>query len=465
MTFRTRFVAMIWSVALSLAVASATQAEMLPESLRENGAPWLCLSGSNTIGSGLAPRLVRGYLGSVGLESGTPVPSALDEATIAVPDGDTIRQVAIRFHGTGTGYEALRDGRCDIWMASRPAREAEMDAPGLRHLRSPAQEAVIALDGLAIIVHPDNPVGELDREQVRDVFSGRVRDWSELGGRAGRIMLHARDDNSGTYDTFRTLVLGDATLAPGAARYESTDELSRQVGVDTNAIGFVGLAGVRRNKALRIRDGDAPALAPTPFNVATEDYALARRLFLYVRAEASEQARGLLAFAQSDAAQTIVQDTGFVPMTPEAQVVQPRADAPTEYLALTDGAQRLSLSFRFGAGQVFLDSRAERDLDRLADWLRAPGRDGLEVILAGFTEPAEFSPIVSIGHSIDRADIIARELVQRKVRVRYVRGYGPALPITDGSGEIAQAKNRRVEVWVRPATGRGAAARGATARR
>jgi len=412
--------------------------------------PWLCLTGSNTIGESLAPRLVDAFARSQGLEEISRHAPQKDETEILYRGAAGERTVVLRFHGTGTGFAELRDARCGIWMASRPAKSEELEAPGMAYLRTPAQEAVIALDGLAIIVHPDNPVGELTRDQVRDIFAGKIRDWSALGGRPGAIRPHARDDASGTFDTFRALVLGDRALHPSALRYESTDELSRMVAVDPRAIGFVGLSGTGRNRALAVRDGRAPAMAPTTFNVATEDYALSRRLFLYIGVEPNAATQAFITFAQGEAAQALVSAVGFVPMTLASRPIVPRNGAPTEYLQLTDAAERLSLSFRFGSGKVLLDARATRDLDRLADYMHDPARAGHEVILVGFAEPAEFMPIVLIGQSIDRADNVARELVQRGVSVRHIRGYGPALPLTAGSGEPARAKNRRVEVWVRP---------------
>ena len=425
-------------LALACAVAPETQAQ-----------PWLCLTGSNTIGERLAPKLVEAFARTQGMALAERRDTAPDEATLRFEGADQSLEAVLRFHGTGTGFVELRDRRCDLWMASRPAKPEEMDTAGFRKLRSPEQEAVVALDGLAIIVHPDNPVSELTRDEVRDVFAGKVRDWSELGGRPGPIRLHARDDASGTFDTFKTLVLGDAPLSATAIRYESTTELSQMVSVDSNAVGFVGLAGAGTNRAIRIRDGNAPALAPTEFNVATEDYALARRLYLYTRAERSQVVSEFIAFTQGEAAQKLVAEVGFVPMSLTTRAVSPRSDAPTEYMALVDTAERLSMSFRFGSGQSFLDSRAARDLDRLAEYLRHPARADMEVILVGFAEPAEFSPIVSIGQSTDRADIVAWSLVQRGVVVRHVRGFGAALPITAGNGEPARAKNRRVEVWLR----------------
>lgn len=414
-------------------------------------APWLCLSGSNTIGARLAPRLVEAFAAEQGMQREAIEQTALDETELRFSKDGQQYNVHISYHGTGTGFTALHDGQCDLWMASRPANAAEAERLGGDRLRSAEQETVLALDGLAVIVHPDNPIRELSRQQVQAIFTGKIRDWSPINGRAGRIQLHARDNASGTFDTFKNLVLQDQALDPRAKRYESTDALSAAVAADTNAIGFVGLGGVGTNRAVAICDGDLPALAPTQFNVATEDYALARRLYFYSRAERREVVDAFLAYVQQASAQSIVAATGFVPLALEHRPVTLRPDAPAEYRELIADATRLSVSFRFGSGQVFLDSRASRDLDRLAEYMQKPERQGASLILVGFAERAEFSPMVTIAQSTDRADFVARELVRRRVPIRHIRGYGPALPITDTEGDSARAKNRRVEVWIREA--------------
>lgn len=415
---------------------------------------WLCLAGSNTIGARLAPRLIEAFAAEQGMQKVSREEPAPDEALLTFSKGDQQFRARLSFHGTGTGFAALRDGQCDLWMASRMAHADEAEALGGDQLHSPNQESVLALDGLAIIVHPDNPIRELSRAEVQSIFAGKIRDWSALGGRRGPIALHARDNASGTFDTFKNLVLQEQALDARAKRYESTDALSAAVSAAPNAIGFVGLAGIGRNHALAIRDGELPALAPTAFNIATEDYALARRLFFYSRAERAPQVSAFLAFVQQPDAQRLVADLGFVPLLLDSRAVTPRADAPIEYRELLAEASRLSVSFRFGAGQVFLDSRATQDLDRVAAYMRAPERSGASVILVGFTEFAEFSPIVSVGQSTDRADIVARELIRRGVPVRHIRGYGAVLPITGMAGDSARSRNRRVEVWIRSPEGK-----------
>lgn len=200
-------------------------------------------------------------------------------------DGRLVR-VELSAHGSSTGFAALLERHAELAAASRPVKDSEVRAlAGFGDLRSPYAEQVIAIDGLAIILHPDNPLASLDTAQLAAVFAGEVRTWEELGGKGGAIRLYARDEQSGTYDTFKELVLAShgKSLASDARRFESNDRLAAAVSADPHAIGFVGIASVGRARALAIADGESLPMAPQESLIATEDYPLSRRLFLYLK--------------------------------------------------------------------------------------------------------------------------------------------------------------------------------------
>ncbi|WP_300655463.1 substrate-binding domain-containing protein, partial [Pseudomonas sp.] len=170
----------------------------------------LHIQGSNTIGANLGPALARGLLEAQGLkaihiEAGT----VENEQKIIGINSDGRRvTIEVAAHGSSTGFAALQDASADLAASSRPIKDSEVSALApLGDLQSRDAEQIIAIDGLAIILHPSNPLGALRIEQLAQIFSGELQDWAQVGGNSGPIKLYARDDNSGTYDTFKELVL------------------------------------------------------------------------------------------------------------------------------------------------------------------------------------------------------------------------------------------------------------------
>lgn len=416
----------------------------------------LCLSGSNTVGGTLAPELVKAWANQQGWRVQSQAQPVLDETRLVLASPRGAITVDVLAHGTSTGYAALRDGDCDLWMASRPVRDEEVEgARLLGPLYEQGQEHVIALDGLAVIVHPSNPLTALTVDQVRDIFSGRIRDWSQVGGARGAIVLHARDDRSGTYDTFRSLVMGSAALG-AATRYESTDQLAAAVAADPRAIGFVGLAGVGRAKALALSERGTSPMAPTTLSVATEDYVLARRLFLYSAGQPRAEARALIDFALGPTGQGVVAKVGFVPQ--DIQALDQPAPSQEDYRALVAGARRLSLNFRFGEGAAVLDNKAVEDIERVARFMQQPDQRGHELLLIGFADRSESTPYLALSLSNDRVDLVAAELRAQGLRVARQRGLGQIAPVASNDTAQGRVRNRRVEVWIRPTAAPGVAA-------
>jgi len=212
------------------------------------------------------------------------------------------------------GLPRLKKASADLAASSRPIKDSELvDLEPLGDLKSPEAEQVIAIDGLAIILNPRNPLNTLNTEQLAQIFNGEINTWEALGGIGGTIHLYARDDQSGTYDTFKDLVLRlrGKPLAASAKRFESSEALSDAVSRDPQGIGFIGLPYVRQAKAVAIVDGDSQPMLPLNSLIATEDYPLSRRLFFYLPPSSSNPwAKALVDFAQSSKGQAIVAANG-----------------------------------------------------------------------------------------------------------------------------------------------------------
>lgn len=412
----------------------------------------LRIQGSNTIGAHLAPALAAGLLRQQGVAHPEQQISGPNEVNVSGRDAQgRLLQITVAAHGSGTGFVALAEGSAELAASSRPIKDSEQASlASLGDLRSASAEQVIALDGLAIIVHPDNPVQQLDIGQVAALFAGEIDNWQALGGPAGAVRLYARDDNSGTFDTFKELVLSSQgkQLAGAAQRFESSDELSERVSQDPQAIGFIGLPYIRQAKALHIADQGSQAMPASRELISTEDYPLSRRLFFYLKPDESNPwARALVEFAQSAEGQAIVTANGFIGQQVQAMRVAVDASQPRVYQRLAAQAQRLSVNFRFREGSAELDNKALHDLQRLLDYLKANDKQHRQLVLVGFGDPKS-DPARAALLSKLRAMAVRRELARAGILPRDILGLGEQLPVASNQQDDGRLKNRRVEVWV-----------------
>lgn len=419
------------------------------------GVPVLRIHGSNTVGSKLAPALVEGFLRKKGTAaiSIDPKSTMLEKHLIfQMPNSANPGAVEIHSHGSKTGFISLANATCDLAMSSSEVRKdvhAELMDKGVGDLRTPACEHVIGLDGLAVIVHSGNPVSRLNKDQIAEIFSGSVTDWSHFGHEnGGPIRLYARDANSGTFESFHSMVMGNKSLSPDAKRIEDSMDLSERVSNDLGGIGFVGLPYIKNCKALAVGDGECAPLMPTAFTVATEDYALSRRLYFYsAPIPSAAWAREFVEFCLGSEGQEIVSRSGFIKQAIDPHGIKVPPAAPQAYVELAKGAERLSLSLRFHPNESQLDTKASRDLDRLVSALGRPELEKAQIILIGFSD-ASGDTSIDLERSRKFAALVSSELEVRGVRPKAIEGVGSILPIASNSTSVGRTKNRRVEVWI-----------------
>ncbi|OPA88878.1 hypothetical protein BFW86_17730 [Pseudomonas fluorescens] len=434
-----------------LCCALSLSAVATPLPIPEQG-PALRIQGSNTIGAALGPALVKGLMEQQGLQAIHSEPAGANEQRVigTTRQGKSIT-IEVAAHGSSTGFAALKNATADLAASSRPIKDSELvELEPLGDLKSPEAEQVIAIDGLAIILNPRNPLNTLNTEQLAQIFNGEISTWEALGGIGGPIEVYARDDQSGTYDTFKELVLRlrGKPLVASAKRYESSEQLSDAVSQNPQGIGFIGLPYVRQAKAVAIVDGDSQPMLPLNSLIATEDYPLSRRLFLYLPPSSHNPwAKALVAFAQSGKGQAIVAANGFIAQQVQAMAVEPRASMPEDYQAIARDAQRLSVNFRFEEGSASLDNKARQDLQRVVTYLKGHDKLDKQVTLVGFGD-AKNDPQRAALLSKLRAMAVRRELVKNGVVLREIRGFGAQMPVAANTADEGRIKNRRVEVWV-----------------
>lgn len=398
---------------------------------------------------------------------------------VTTSSGKNLFDVDLKSHGSGTAFPALQNGLAEIGMASRNIKakeEEKLAAVGIREMRSAGKEHVVALDGLVVIVSQDNPINVLSMKEIAQLFSGEITNWSQLGGEDKPVTIYSRDDNSGTYDTFKGLVLkpNGKKLSAAAKRFESNEALSDKVSQDSGAIGFTGFAYIRNAKPLSLASDCGIVSKPSVFSVKTEEYPLSRRLYLYTTGKKiSSHASQLLKFSLSDSAQDVISEVGFIDQSVDALTLNEQGQRlantmlPANFsntrveLAMLQKmltelkyAKRLSTTFRFKTGSSELDVKAAQDIRRIASLLSRPDSvfADKDIYLIGFTD--------SVGNFNNNARLSRNRAVQvyntlsrflsKKVRSRVkTLGYGELSPVACNTSNLGKGKNRRVEIWVK----------------
>ncbi len=218
-------------------------------------------------------------------------------------EADTGIKVTYNATGSGAGIQAVQEGRCDIGLSSRALKDEEK-ASGL-------EETILALDGIAIIVHPDNAVSDLTLEQVAKIYTGEITNWSEVGGSDSEIVLIGREAGSGTRDGFETI-----TGTDGKCKYRqeltATGDVITTVAGNQNAIGYASLASIKDNvKALKIN-----GVTPTEETVNDRSYVVQRPFVLVTKKDKtlSDSAKQFFDYITSDKANSVISAAGAVPV-------------------------------------------------------------------------------------------------------------------------------------------------------
>ena len=407
------------------------------------------LTGSNTIGADLAPAQVKSYLQSQGATGITQRSAGEKHWIHANLNGQPV-VVPIIALGSSTGFKALDEGTADIAMASRKIKPKEVAMLSrFGNLTSPQAEHVIGLDALVVTIHRDNPISQLDMTQLAKIYRGEIRNWAQLGGPDLPIRPLHRDMESGTRATFDGEVFGGSRATPSfihevAGNHETRALVQR----DRGAIGYLPYADADGLHKVAIKSGDLAAVVPDRGIIATEDFPLTRRLYLYRNpARFNPHVEGFIHHVESRAGQQIVARIGFINLTPVALKMAPYANAPQNYRALMEKGSRLSISFRFADGSTELDNRALRDLHRLQDFMAEEQNRALSLTLVGFSDRKSNSNISDLISRFRALKVQGALLRDHEMGDSQIMAVGAFAPLTPNS-EQAPVKNSRVEVWI-----------------
>jgi phosphate transport system substrate-binding protein len=216
--------------------------------------------------------------------------------------------------GSGTGIAALINGGTDICEASRQMKDQEREQILKRHGKA-VVEIPVALDGVAIYVHESSPIRELTLPQLKDIYTGKITNWSDVGGKDGRIVPYSRENNSGTYVFFKEHVLANEDFAREVQTLPGTAAVVNAVSKDPASIGYGGIAYAAGIRAVPIRrDSASDPVQPSLETVQNGRYPLSRNLFFYTIGEPAGEEKAFIDWALGTEGQKICELVGYYPL-------------------------------------------------------------------------------------------------------------------------------------------------------
>jgi phosphate transport system substrate-binding protein len=271
------------------------------------------------------------------LAAGLPIPAPAQSKSIQIKGSDTMvnlgqawaeafnkkkpgLNIAVTGGGSGTGMTALVNGTCDIAESSRAIEAKEIQAAKAKGF-TPV-EWTVAMDGIAVVVNPKNPVQKLTLGQLRDIFLGTIDNWKTLGGPNKEIVILSREFNSGTHIFFKEHVLrkgivkGPEEFSPTALLMPSSQAIADEVANNINAVGYFGMGYISpRQKVVAVAaDAKSPYFEPTLANVKSKIYPISRPLFFYTKGQPQGLIKEFIDFAFSAEGQELVKKADFVPI-------------------------------------------------------------------------------------------------------------------------------------------------------
>ncbi len=266
-------------------------------------------------GTGSAPGTKAGGKSTLTIRGSDTMLQLSQEWKQAFEKANPSTEVNLNGGGSGTGIKALINRGADIANASRPMEDKEKEA--VKKGGAEPKEFAVGQDAVAIIVNPSNPVNEITMDQLKDIYTGKVTNWKQIGGPDQPMVVNGRDSSSGTYKFFQEHVLGKGVAyAATVQALAATNALVQGAEQDKGAIGYVGLGYVNNKvKSLKVRkDAANPAVEAKVENVLNKTYPLSRPLFEYTVGEPAAAAKAWLDWVQGPDGQKIVVQQGFVPV-------------------------------------------------------------------------------------------------------------------------------------------------------
>lgn len=232
--------------------------------------------------------------------------------------------------GSGTGVASLLNKTTEIANSSRELKSAEIETAKSKGVTPFTYQ--VALDGIAVIVHPKSKVDNLTVRQVSDIFAGKIKNWKEVGGADMPITLYGRENSSGTYEFFKDHVLGkvdgkQVDYSPSTQVLQGTAALGEAVARDVKGIGYGGVGYFAERNDVKIlhikKDENSPAISPSENNkvnyeaIWSGDYSISRYLYCFTNGEATGKVKEFMDFIVSQEGQNVVKTMEYIPLPPK----------------------------------------------------------------------------------------------------------------------------------------------------
>jgi phosphate transport system substrate-binding protein len=243
-----------------------------------------------------------GKSGKIDIAGGTAHIPVMKEAAKRIMQKNPGIRITVAGGGTGVGVQKVGEGLVDIGNTGRALSEAEVAKFGLKSY-------AFAIDGVAAVVHPKNPVANLTHQQVQDIFAGKIANWKAVGGRDAAIHLYTRDEASGTREVFWEIMLKKGQIAAGANVVASNGAMKTALAGDMDGIGYVSIGHIDQTIKAPTLDG----VAPTQDNAKSGKYPVLRKLYMNTKGEPKGLVADFISYIQGPEGAAITASDGYIP--------------------------------------------------------------------------------------------------------------------------------------------------------
>ncbi len=263
----------------------------------------LCGMGTALAAAPAAPLdAFKGQKGVIDIAGGTAHIPVMKEAARQIMEANPDVRITVAGGGSGVGVQKVGEGIVQIGNTGRALKPAEVEKYGLVSFP-------FAIDGVAVAVNPANKVAGLTKAQIKDIFSGKIANWKEVGGADAAISLYVREDGSGTRETFEERALDKGASSAGGNVVNSNGAMKTAISQDPNAVGYVGIGHLDKS----IKGVSVDGMAPSQENAASGQYAVTRLLYMNTKGEPQGITKGFVDYIFTPAGQEIVSKAGYIP--------------------------------------------------------------------------------------------------------------------------------------------------------